>query len=92
VDSALEILDEVQELKPADPLEDYYHPENLHSFQSPEGALEQSNRYSQIVSIWFLPVSDWLDSLIGPDGLLLEASFPFAVPILVLWVRLEKSK
>jgi hypothetical protein len=38
-----------------------------------------------------LPVSDWLDSLIGPGGLLLVVYHLFAVPILVLWVGLEKS-
>jgi hypothetical protein len=45
-------------------------------------------------------VFDWVDSLIGPDGLLLvicpalPCSAPpiyFAVPILVLWVELEKK-
>jgi len=35
---------------------------------------------------------DWLDSLIGPGGLLLVISHQFAVPILVLWAGLEKSK
>lgn len=90
---ALEILDEVQELNPVDPLEDNYsHPEKIHNFQSPEGALEQSNRYSQIVSIWLLRLSDGLDSLIGPVGLLLAVFFPFAVPISVLYVGLGKSK
>jgi hypothetical protein len=49
-------------------------------------------------------VFDWVDSLIGPDGLLLVIcllpclALPcpappiyFAVPILVLWVELEKK-
>jgi hypothetical protein len=35
---------------------------------------------------------DWLDSLIGPGGLLLVVSHLFAVPVLVLWLGLEKSK
>jgi hypothetical protein len=35
---------------------------------------------------------DWLDSLICRDGLLLVVSHLFAIPILVLWVRLKKSK
>jgi hypothetical protein len=41
-----------------------------------------------------LPVSDWLDSLIGPSGLLLVVVVPhqLAVPVSVLWVELEKKK
>jgi hypothetical protein len=35
-------------------------------------------------------VVDWLDSLIGPGGLLFVISHLFAVPDLVLWVGLEK--
>ncbi len=35
---------------------------------------------------------DLPDSLIGPGGLLLVVSHLFAVPLLVLWVGLEKSK
>jgi hypothetical protein len=35
---------------------------------------------------------DWLDCLIGPGGLLLVVSHQFAVPNLVFWVGLEKSK
>jgi hypothetical protein len=34
------------------------------------------------------PAVDWLDSLIGPGGLLLVVSHLFAVPVLVLWVGL----
>jgi hypothetical protein len=33
---------------------------------------------------------DWLDNFIGSGGLLLEVSHPFAVPVLVLWVGMEK--
>ncbi len=36
--------------------------------------------------------ADWLDSLIGPGGLLIVLSDQCAVPVLVLWVELEKSK
>jgi hypothetical protein len=36
--------------------------------------------------------ADWLDSLIGPDGLLLVLSDQCAVPALLLWVELEKGK
>jgi len=48
----------------------------------------QSNRV-----YWLLfPVSDWVDSLIGPSGLLLVVSpHLLAVPISVLWVGLEKK-
>jgi hypothetical protein len=38
------------------------------------------------------PAADWLDSLIGPGGLLLVLSDHSAVPVLVLWVELEKNK
>jgi hypothetical protein len=38
------------------------------------------------------PAVDWLDSLIGPRGLVLVVSHVFAVPVLVLWVELEKTK
>lgn len=37
-------------------------------------------------------IVDWLDSLIGPGGLLFVVSHLFAVPDLVLWVGLEKCK
>jgi hypothetical protein len=37
-------------------------------------------------------VVDWLDSFIGPGELLFLVSHLFAVPDLVLWVGLEKSK
>jgi hypothetical protein len=30
--------------------------------------------------------------MISPDGLLLVASHLFGIPVLVLWVELEKSK
>jgi hypothetical protein len=32
---------------------------------------------------------DWLDSLLGPGGLLFVVPHPFAVPVLVLWLGLE---
>jgi hypothetical protein len=35
---------------------------------------------------------DWLDSSIGPGGLLLVVSYLLAVPVLVLLVVLERSK
>jgi hypothetical protein len=38
-----------------------------------------------------VPTVDWLDNLIGQGGLLLVVSHLFAVPVLVLWVELEKS-
>jgi hypothetical protein len=37
------------------------------------------------------PAADWLHSLIGPGGLLLVLSDQCAVPVLVLWVELEKK-
>jgi hypothetical protein len=57
-------------------------------------ALEESNNLpSQIVFIDCCSphVSDWVDSLIGPSGLLLLVSHPFAVSVSVLLVGLEKS-
>jgi hypothetical protein len=38
-----------------------------------------------------VPVSDWLDSLTGPSGLLLVVYHLLAVPVSVLWAGLEKS-
>jgi hypothetical protein len=35
---------------------------------------------------------DWVDSLIGPSGLLLVVSHLSAIPVSVLWVGLEKSQ
>jgi hypothetical protein len=53
--------------------------------------MEQSNKQIQIIFIDCSPVSDWLDSLIGPSGLLLVVSHVYAVPVSVLWVGLEKK-
>jgi hypothetical protein len=39
-----------------------------------------------------IPAVDWLDSMIGPGGLLLVVARLFSVLVLVLWVGLEKSK
>jgi hypothetical protein len=52
----------------------------MHSFQGPGTALEESNKYTQIVLINCPRVSDWLDGLIGPGELLLLVSHLFAVP------------
>jgi hypothetical protein len=65
--------------------------EKCTAFQSSGGALEQSNKHQSNRIYWRLPVSHWLDSLIGPTGLLLVISHLLAVPILVLWVGLEKK-
>jgi hypothetical protein len=51
LDLELEILDEVQQSNAVNPLEDFCDPERIHSFHSPGGALEQSNKYNQIVFI-----------------------------------------
>jgi len=48
---ALEILDEVQQSNPVDPLEDWCDPGKMHIFQSHGVALEQSGKYSQIIFI-----------------------------------------
>jgi hypothetical protein len=44
-DPTLEIFDEVHESNPVNPLEDSWHPENMHRLQSAGG--EQTNKYSQ---------------------------------------------
>ncbi len=56
-------------------------------------ALEQSNKHSPIISIDCPPpaVSDWVDSLIGPRGLLLSSLQPTCIPVSVPWVGLGKS-
>jgi hypothetical protein len=51
------------------------------SFESTGGALKQTTKHTQIIFIDLLPVSHWLDSLIGPGGLLLVVSHLFAVPV-----------
>ncbi len=48
---ALKILDEVQQSYPVNLLEDCCDPGKMHRFQGPAGALEESNKYSQIVFI-----------------------------------------
>jgi hypothetical protein len=52
-DPALVTLDEVHQENPVNPLEDYKYPdsEKMYSFASPGGALEESNKHSQIAFI-----------------------------------------
>jgi hypothetical protein len=50
-DPAQEILAEVEQSNPEDSLEDYCNPEKTHSFQRPDGAVEESNKHSEIVFI-----------------------------------------
>jgi hypothetical protein len=45
---ALEIFDKVHQSNRGS---DHWHPENLHRLRSPRGALEESNKHSQIVFI-----------------------------------------
>jgi hypothetical protein len=52
-DPALEVVHEVHHSNPVNPLEDFWDPEKVHKLQSLGGALEQSNRLSQIVFIDF---------------------------------------
>jgi hypothetical protein len=54
---------------------------DYNSFQSPRGALKESNKHTKIVFV------DWLDSLIGPSGLLLAVSHLLAVPSLSFMMR-----
>ncbi len=58
------------------------------------GALDEPrNSLIDTVKLYLLtvPVSDWLDSLTGPSGLLLVVYHLLAVPVSVLWVGLEKT-
>ncbi len=54
-------------------------------------ALEESTIPSDTIE-FLLPEYDRLDSLIALGGLLLVVSHLFAVSVLILWARLEKSK
>jgi hypothetical protein len=81
-----EILDAVHESNPVNvPLEECWDPGNMHNFQSPwRSSGTQSNH------IYWLPhVSDWVDSLISPSGLLLIVSHLLPVPVSLLGVGLE---
>jgi hypothetical protein len=49
------------------------------------------HRMLRLVKQSLTPAVDWLNSLIGPGGLHLAVSHLFAVPVLVLWVGLEKK-
>ncbi len=87
----MKILNKVQEACPVNPLEYSYNPGKMHSFQGPGTALQESNKYTQIVVLINCPrVSDWVDGLIGPSELLLVVSHLFAVPILVEWWGFEE--
>jgi hypothetical protein len=88
----LKILDTVQEAYPVNPLEYSYNPGKMQSFQGHGRALEESNKYTQIVFNNCPHVSNWEDSLIAPGGLLLVVSHLFAVPVFSSMVGLEKSK
>ncbi len=56
-------------------------------------ASQQLPEKSVINMLWLLiPVSDWPIIMIGPGGLVLVVSPLSAVPVLVSWVGLEKSK
>jgi hypothetical protein len=54
------------------------------------GPLQESPKHSQIVFIDLFHVSDWVDSLIGPSGLVWRSSsLPptlLAVPVSYVWV------
>jgi hypothetical protein len=69
-------LDEVQDSNPENPLEEFWDPENIIQLSEPWNSL--TNR----VRSYFLtlPISNWVDSLIGPSGLLLVVSHLLAVP------------
>ncbi len=88
---ALKILDEVQLSNPVDPLEDWYGPKKIHTYQSPGGSLEHPINTVKWI-YWLLPVFDWLDSLIVLGGLLSVVSHLFAGSVSVLWVGLERKE
>jgi hypothetical protein len=85
-------LYEVHQSNPVNPLEDLWDLENMHRFQSSEpwNSLKMKSVRSRIDPL-LLHVSDWVDSLIAPSGLLLVVSNLLAVPVSVLWVRLGKK-
>jgi len=85
--TALEILPEVIAVKSSGfAPNNSCNPEKLQSFQSLE---HQSNHiYSLFLVSWLTRYIAWL---IGPGGLLLLVSHLFAIPILVLQVKLGKT-
>jgi hypothetical protein len=86
-DPTLEILVEVQQPNPVDSQEDGCDPEKIHNFRSP-----LVNTRQIIFIDYSLCVFDWLNSLIGPDGLLIVVSHLFGVSVSVSWVGLEKGR
>jgi len=79
-------LVEVQQPNPVDSQEDGCDPEKIHNFRSP-----LINKRQIIFIDYSLSVLERLNSLIGPDGLLLVV-YLFGVSVAVLWVGLEKGK
>jgi hypothetical protein len=61
---------------PVIPLQACLDPEIYSAFQSSRGALEHSDEHSQNHIYWVLPVSNWVDSLIAPSGLLFSSLPP----------------
>jgi hypothetical protein len=84
-------LDEVQLSNPLDPLEDWYNPQKLHTYQSPGGSLEHPINTVRM-DFMTAPCFDWLDSLIVLGGLLSVVSHLFAGSVSVLWVGLERKE
>jgi hypothetical protein len=79
--SKLEILDEVQQSNLVDILEDCCDLEkHCTTFRDLE---EPWNSLINTVKLHLLTVCNWLDSSIGPSGLLLVISNLFAVPVSV---------
>jgi hypothetical protein len=68
---------------------------NQHSFLKTKYSVANSLCFENCVkgTASLTPAVDWLDSLIGPGGLLLvDSSHLLAVPVLVLRLGLRKSK
>jgi len=71
-----------------------FGPAFLHSLlRLAKGTAKPNTCQTRVINkIWLLlPVSDWPIILIGQSGLLLVVSHLFAVPVLVLWVRLKNK-
>jgi hypothetical protein len=73
------------------PLEYFYDLEKMHNFLNLKGALEELINILKLYLLTLTLFFDWLDSLIGPNGLLLIVSHLFAILLSVLWMGLEKN-
>jgi hypothetical protein len=65
----------------------------LHSFlRLVKGTAKPTTCHINMIQLLLPIVSDWPIMIVGPGGFLLVVSHLFTVPVLVLWVGLQKSK